>query len=402
MSASISSAGSKAERNAPRLPVGLFVDSFTPITDGVTVAVRNCADWLQRLMGPTCVVTPWVPAHADEERFGVVRFLSIPTFFHQPYRLGLAELDYRLRRALRRRDFAIIHAHSPFSAGRAALRIARERGIPIVATFHSKFRENLCRVLPFERVVRDQVKRIADFLYAVDRVWIPQRSVAATLREYGYDGPFEVVENGTDFVPPQDPARYREWGGMHLGLPDGARVGLYVGQLIVEKNLEFLLRSLPPVIALVPDFRMVVVGPGGDRRRLQRLSRTLGLEDRVIFHDVVRDRELLKAIYARGDLFLLPSLYDNAPLVVRESAALGTPSLLLRDSTAAEVIRDTENGFLADRDREAFAARIVQVIQDPELRKRAGLGAQRTLSRSWQSVAEETQKKYLSILSEWT
>lgn len=402
MSAGISATGTPADAGRTSLSVGLFVDSFTPITDGVTVAVRNCAHWLQRLTGPTCVVTPWVPSHADEEPFGVVRFLSIPTFFHQPYRLGLAEIDYRLRRVLRRRDFAIIHAHSPFSAGRAALRTAREKGIPIVATFHSKFRENLCRALPFERVVRDQVKRIADFLYAVDRVWIPQRSVAATLREYGYDGPFDVVENGTDFAPTPAPARYREWGGRHLGLAEEALVGLYVGQLIVEKNLEFLLRSLPPVMARIPEFRMVMVGPGGDRRRLQRQAGDLGLEDRVIFHEVVRDRELLKAIYARGDLFLFPSLYDNAPLVIRESAALGTPSLLLRDSTAAEVIRDAENGFLADGDHEAFATRIVQVIQDPELRKKAGQGAQRTLCRSWHSVAKETLEKYLSILSEWT
>jgi glycosyltransferase involved in cell wall biosynthesis len=65
------------------------------------------------------------------------------------------------------------------------------------------------------------------------------------------------------------------------------------------------------------------------------------------------------------------------------------------------VIRDDENGFLADNDREAFAARIVQVIRDPELLKKARQGAQRTLCRSWQSVALEIREKYLSILSGW-
>jgi 1,2-diacylglycerol 3-alpha-glucosyltransferase len=116
---------------------------------------------------------------------------------------------------------------------------------------------------------------------------------------------------------------------------------------------------------------------------------------------VIFDRELLKAIYARGDLFLLPSLYDNAPLVIRESAAMGTPSLLIRGSTAAEVIGDNQNGFLAEGDEEAFAARVVQVIQDPELRERAGRGAQRTLCRSWENVAQEMREKYLAILAGW-
>ena len=390
------------EHSLDPVSVGLFVDSFTPIMDGVTMTVRNYAYWLERLLGPTCVVTPRVPAHADDEGFEVVRFLSMPTFVHQPYRLGLAELDLRLRRALTRRDFSIIHAHSPFSAGHAALRTARKKGVPIVATFHSKFRENLCHALPFKRVVRDQIERIVDFLYSVDHVWIPQRSVAATLREYGYEGPFAVVENGIDFAAPPSPALYRDAGGKHLGFPEEARVGLYVGQLIVEKNLEFLLRSLPRVLARVPDFRLVMVGQGRAKRRLQRLSHDLGLKDRVIFHDVVFDRELLKAIYARGDLLLLPSLYDNAPLVIREAAALRTPSLLIRDSTAAEVIQDNENGFLAENVGEAFAARVVQVIQDPALLKKAGEGARRTLCRSWQDVATEIREKYLAILSQWT
>ena len=369
--------------------------------DGVTLTVRNCAYWLDRTLGPTCVVTPRVPAHSDDESFDVVRFLSVPTIVRPPYRLGLPILDCRLQKILRRRDFSILHAHSPFGAGRTALRTAREKGVPVVATFHSKFREDLRRALPIQRVVRDQVRRVVDFLYSVDRVWIPQESVAATLLEYGYHGPYEVVENGTDLAPPPNIAPYRDRGGKHLGIPENAPVGLYVGQLVLEKNLEFLLRSLPHVLARVSDFHMVLVGQGYAKRRLQRLSRELGIQNRVIFHDVVFDRELLKAIYARGDLFLLPSVYDNAPLVIRESAALGTPSVLIRGATAAEVIRDNVNGFLAEADAEAFASRVAQVIQDPELLKRAGGGAQRTLCRSWEEVAREIRGKYLEILAGW-
>ena len=47
-------------------------------------------------------------------------------------------------------------------------------------------------------VVDEQIKRIVDFYYSVDHVWVPQESVAATLREYGYKGPYQVVENGID------------------------------------------------------------------------------------------------------------------------------------------------------------------------------------------------------------
>ncbi len=380
--------------------VGLFVDSFTPIMDGVTLTVWNYAHWLSRKFGPACVVTPAMPGHRDHESFPVIRFLSLPTVVRPPYRLGLAGLDVRLPRDLRAREFAIVHAHSPFSAGHLALRVARERGVPIVATFHSKFREDLCRVIPIRRIVRDQVKRIVDFLYGVDEVWIPQPSVCSTLRDYGYHGSCHVVENGIDFAPPADTARYRAAGSRHLGIRPDFRVGLFVGQLVLEKNLDFLLAALPGVLAKVPGFRLVLVGEGYARTRLQRRSAELGLQERVIFHDVVFDRELLKAIYARADLFLLPSLYDNAPLAIREAAALGTPSVLIRGSTAAEVIRDNENGFLAENDLDAFTARVLEILQNQEGLKRAGRGAQRTLCRSWESVVGEAGARYAALRSE--
>jgi 1,2-diacylglycerol 3-alpha-glucosyltransferase len=382
--------------------IGLFNDSYAPIIDGVTVAVRNYAYWLNRTLGPACVVAPSAPFYREEGGFPVLRFLSIPTFVHPPYRIGLPGLDAKLGALLKGMDFSILHAHSPFGAGRAALKTAREARIPIVATFHSKFRDNLRLAIPFDGVVDAQMRRIVEFFYSVDQVWVPQESVAATLREYGYRGPYEVVENGIDYDPPGDLSALRERGGRILGVGGDAMVGLFVGQHILEKNLEFLLRSLPGVLAAVPDFRMAFVGQGCARRRLQRLVSRLGMSDRVRFYGPIEDRARLAAVYARGDLFLFPSLWDNAPLVVREAAAFRTPSVLLRGSTAAEVIRDGVNGFLADADTEAFSARVVGILEDPRALELAGLEAQRSLCRTWEHVVREVGNRYRSILSRWS
>ena len=380
------------------IAVGLFNDSFTPIIDGVTVTVRNYAYWLNRTLGPTCVVAPSAPFHRDEEGFPILRFLSIPTFVHPPYRIGLPAFDLGLRTKLKRFDFSLLHAHSPFGAGRAALKAARAAGIPVVATFHSKFRDNLRRAVPICRLVDDQIKRIVEFYYSVDHVWVPQESVAETLREYGYEGPYDVVENGIDFRPPRDVAPLRERGGKLLGMPADAIVGLFVGQHILEKNLDLLVRSLPAIMTAVPGFRMVFVGQGRARPDLKELVRRLGIRDRVLFYGPILDRRLLAAAYARGDIFLFPSLFDNAPLVVREAAAFGTPSVLIRGSTAAEVIRDGENGFLAEDDAEAFAAKVARILGNPRSLELAGLGARRSLCRTWEDVVREVRDRYLSIL----
>jgi 1,2-diacylglycerol 3-alpha-glucosyltransferase len=371
------------------IEVGLFNDSFDPVIDGVTITVRNYAYWLNRTLGPTCVVAPSAPFYRDEEPFPVLRFLSIPTFIHHPYRIGLPCFDYRLCSRLNRRDFSILHAHSPFGAGRAALRLARSRGVPVVATFHSKFRDNLRQALPFRRLVDDQIKRIVEFYNSVDQVWVPQESVAATLREYGYRGSYEVGENGIDFTAPADTGPLHDRGGKLLGVDEDSIIGLFVGQHILEKNLEFLVRALPAIAAAVPRFKMVFVGDGYARPRMRELAARLGVGGRALFLGQVLDRGILSAIYARGDLLVFPSLFDNAPLVVREAAAFKTPSVLIRGSTAAEVIRDGENGFLADGEVDAFAARVVSILEDPRRIELAGAGAQRSLCRNWEDVVRE-------------
>lgn len=385
-----------------RVVTGLFNDSFVPIMDGVTLTVKNYAYWLNRTLGPAYVVTPYVPRQEkDREAYKVIRYASISTIVRPPYRIGLPDLDLRLQYELKNHDFDIVHAHSPFSAGLLAKRVAKEQHIPVVATFHSKYRDDFERVVPFKPIVSEQIKRIVDFYYSVDHVWVPQESVAATLREYGYKGPYEVVENGIDMKPEADIAPFRKAGAEHLGLPEGIPVGLYVGQHILEKNLEFLIRSLPAIVSALPDFRMVFVGRGYAKPHLQELAQSLGLGDRVIFHEVVYDRELLKSIYARADLFLFPSLYDNAPLVVREAAAMGTPAVLLKGATAAEVIRDGENGYLAENSQEAFSVRVIEALTDSETRQTISGNAQKTLCRTWEDVVGEVKAKYLSILSRW-
>jgi len=379
--------------------VGLFCDSFAPVVDGVTTAVRNYAEWLGTTLGTTSVVTPSAPGHVDDESFPVIRYLSMPTIVRPPYRVGLPHLDIRLARTMKASDFSIIHAHSPFGAGHIALETARKKGVPIIATLHSKYRDDLQRSLPIGFLVDREIRHIVDFFNAVDQVWVPQKSVATTLREYGYTGSYEVVENGIDLEPPADVEPFRAKGQIELGLTPDTLMGLYVGQHTLEKNLEFLVRSLPAVIDAVPDFRMIFVGVGYAKEHLKQMVSEFGIADRVTFREAIRDREMLKTVYARADLFLFPSFYDTSGLVVREAAAFRTPSLLIAGSDAAEVIDDDRNGFLSPNDVTAFSNRIVQILHDTDHRERAGIEAQRTLCRSWQHVVEEVRTRYTAILA---
>ena len=366
---------------------GIFNDCFPPVMDGVSVATRNYAYWLHQKGEQVCVVTPSADQYEDQEPFPVLRYCSIPLIFRNPYRMGLPQFDRHIRKALNEMPFSLVHAHCPFSSGKLALQQARMRHIPMVATFHSKYRADFERCMPIKAVVDYLIRDVVDFYNQADEVWIPQASVEETLREYGYRGKIEVVDNGNDFAGTYSDEE-REQVRQQLGLKADEPLLLFVGQHIYEKNLEFLLRS----VALLKDmpFRMFFIGTGYAASALQDLARHLGLAEQVSFLGRILEREQLRRYYLAADLFLFPSRYDNAPLVVREAAALHTPSLMLEGSTASAVIRNGENGFLTSENTEEYAlARVAQ-------------GASDSLARSWEDIAGEVADRYRNLMNRFS
>lgn len=364
--------------------------------DGVSLTTRNYAYWLHQKFGNVCVVTPKMPAVKDEEAYPVYRYSSIPIPMRKPYRLGFPRIDWPFHERIHKLSFELVHAHCPFSSGALAMRIAKSQHIPLVATFHSKYRSDFERAIPCKSMVNYLIRNVIRFYEMADEVWIPQAAVEETLREYGYRGRVEVVDNGNDFSSSDSIEPLRYLAREQLGLFPGEFMFLFVGQHIREKNPAFLLEALAEIREL--PFKMFFIGSGYAASELRKKAEDLQLTSKVTFVGTVTDRERLKKYYAAADLFLFPSLYDNAPLVVREAAALHTPSLLIKGSTSAEIVSDSVNGFLSDNSVKAYAHCIDRLIHDPQLITKAGEEASRSIARSWEDVAGEVYDRYLSLM----
>ena len=138
--------------------IGLFNDCFPPVMDGVAVCVQNYAYWMQKKVGGVSVITPNVPgADYSVHEYEVLPYFSVPVPFRKPYVTGLAEIDPAFLKKIVNRPFKIVHAHSPFTSGLAAAHVAKLRNIPMVATFHSKYRDDFSRVVPRRLLPRHQV-----------------------------------------------------------------------------------------------------------------------------------------------------------------------------------------------------------------------------------------------------
>ncbi len=376
---------------------GLFNDSFPPVLDGVTLTVENYVHWLTSMGLKTCVVTPWNPIAPERGNFELYRYFSLPIASRKPYRYGYPKLDPFIWHKINRVPFALIHSHSPFSSGRLAIYAAKKHDVPLIATFHSKYRTDLEHSLP-SWMVRKIMKKVMAFFDAADEVWIPQARVEETVREYGYKGKLTVVDNGIDLEMEtfEEILRYKVEAREKFGLKKGEMLLLFVGQHIREKGVITIIRCIDLLRDL--PIKMAFVGTGYAVDEMKALIKQLGLEDRITLYGIIQSRDTLKEFYAAASLFLFPSFYDNAPLVIRESAMMGTPAVLLRGATASEVISDGINGFLADDTPESYATLVRSLYHDSEKLENVARAASRTLTRSWKDVMEEVYERYKIII----
>jgi glycosyltransferase involved in cell wall biosynthesis len=134
---------------------------------------------------------------------------------------------------------------------------------------------------------------------------------------------------------------------------------------------------------------------------MQKRVRQMKLTGLVTFMGLISDRLLLQQVYAAADLFLFPSLNDTAPLVLQEAAAFSVPSMVVRNSAPSDGILDGVNGFLSDPSATNMAFRISELMKNPEMLKKAGAEARKSIYRSWESVVDDVYQRYLEVIRDY-
>ena len=394
----LSAMPSRRQKSRPPVPSGplrvaLFTDVFYPTIDGVVRTVDAYARRLNRNGGYCCVVCPRAKtAYKDDTPYDVFRTpaVAVPGV---SYLCPLPMLSHSLRRAIRSRHFDVLHVHSPFFVGRFALWLGRVKGIPVVATFHSKYYDDALNITHSRFLARIMANYVVSFYSRADVVWACSASTAETLKSYGFRGEVQVMENGVEPCEVPDPEALAARARKEFSLPQNRRILLFVGQQIWQKNLRMVLDVTKQLQKDGGGYLTVIVGTGYDSEAICRYADSLGLGKSVQFLGCVTDRELLRGLYLASDLFFFPSLYDNAPLVLREAAQMGLPALLASGSNSAEVVHDGINGYTADNDCGKMAARIREIFSSGS-RAMVGERARQTIPISWDEIVARAESRY--------
>ena len=266
-------------------------------------------------------------------------------------------------------------------------------------TYHTKFDIDIANNFDSPIVQAAVKKIIVSNVEACDEVWAVSQSAGENLKSLGYRGGYRVVDNGVDF--PKGPVAdvlIRDISS-ELELSDDTPVFLYVGRMMWYKGIRLILEGLHKAKAEGSRFKMVFVGGGMDFDKIVGLAHKLAIENDCVFTGPVSDREKLRAYYSRADMFLFPSTFDAAPISVREAAACGLASVLVRESSSAEPVTDGVDALLIDEDAESLARVIVDLSGNIGYMKELGRRAMDNLYMPWDTAVARAYARYCEILS---
>jgi glycosyltransferase involved in cell wall biosynthesis len=292
-------------------------------------------------------------------------------------------------RLARRRRYDVIHVHWPLPLALLGWAAQRGRLAPLVTTFYGVEL----------RLVKSSLKVLKSFV-----AWAARRSNrVVAISSYTADEvrglvnvPVEVIPYTTS-LPSGGPAR--------LEPASSPATVLFVGRLVERKGLIYLLDAIAQLRSVLP-LRLVIIGDGSERERLEKRARDLRVSNIVEFRGKVTD-EQLQAAYGEADVFVLPSVHDargdteGLGVVLLEAMNAAVPVIGSRIGGIVDIVVDGESGLLVPPgDANALAAALRRVLTDADVARRLGqAGQQRVRTEfTWETITARWEAIYRAVV----
>lgn len=370
--------------------------------NGVAISTQNIAIGLREMGVDVHVYAPAPPGYDISDSDPYIHWLS--SVKHKPTGYAIALPVFRRHKQRRRQriaPFDLIHTQHQLHVGLWGKMVAKFYGLPLVNTYHTQLK------LYAEHIPLFPARWTYPFLdYAVrrycqgcDLVTTPGAGARERLLDLKVETPIKVIYNPIDLKP------YQEASGQavrqQLGCqPDDPIIG-YVGRLSSEKNLEALVKATAVILPVLPKLRIVIVGDGPSRSKLEHMASALPDATRIHFVGRKEQREVPLWV-AAFDVFCSPSPSEVQPLSFAEAMAARTAMVVMGVPGGEEMVRDGLDGRLVPwrdnwGDGEELARILAETLQSAsrlqEMKSNAAASAQRydklSICRQWLETYEE-------------
>ncbi|MCD6319965.1 MAG: glycosyltransferase family 4 protein [Candidatus Desulfofervidaceae bacterium] len=306
---------------------------------------------------------------------------------------------FRLYRLIKSGNYDIVHTHTGKAGilGRIAARIAR---VPIII-------HGLHGTMTSPNPVLDKIYlfldrftgRFTDCFISVGED-LKQRYIK---RKIGDPSKYRVIHSGMDlnaFYKAGDlpkPAVIKK--RRELGVADDELAVGMVASLEPRKGHKYAISAIRELIQHHTNIKLLFVGDGWYRAKLEELVRQNGLEDSIIFTGY---REDIAEVIATFDIVILTSLWEGLPQVLVQSAAVGKPIVTFDVEGAEEVVQDGVNGFIVPlKDVDALVEKVEYLLSGMERAMAMGRQGRKIIGEQWtvETMQEKTRQLYEELLA---
>jgi len=370
--------------------VALVSGNYNCVRDGANKALNRLVDYLLRQGVHVRVYSPTIDQPAFEATGDLVSLPSLPIPLRPEYRISLG-LPLHVRKDLAEFAPNIVHVSSPDISAHRAVSWARSRGIPAIASVHTRFDTYLAyyNLQNLEPIVRAILRRL---YLRCDAIVAPSESMASVLRAQRMNRDITIWTRGVDRDQFNPERRDMEWR-RSVGIGDDEFVVLFLGRIVMEKALDVFSDAMDVLAEKGVKHRVLVVGEGPARPWLEER-----LPDAVYAGHLSGD-DLARAV-ASADVLLNPSVTEAFGNVTLEAMASGLPVIAVNATGATNLVTHGVTGFLAEPgDYETIADELATYGRDPRVRRKHGqAGLKVAKGRDWDQINSAVLRTYNRVI----
>lgn len=320
---------------------------------------------------------------AFENRFGYDipncdRVLDLP-FKRNPLHPANYIVYKKLKRQMELEQYDLVHCHTPVPAAvtRLAARGMRKKGTRVLYTAHGF---HFYKGAPLKNWL---------IYYSAEKILSGMTDGIVTINKDDYEmskqhfssaKSYYISGVGVDVNKYDAPEQHYIAECRHqLGIGAEDFVLLYTAEFIPRKNHQFILNTLPALIKIIPQLKVLFAGRGRLMTGMQQQVIELGLSEHVVFLGFRQD---LEVVQPAADVCISVSRQEGLGLGLAEGMMCAKPIVASKIRGHADLVSHGQNGYLFDLDEPIrFMEHIVSIYKDDELRKRLGINA-------WSSIQE--------------
>jgi glycosyltransferase involved in cell wall biosynthesis len=370
--------------------IALFSGNYNYLREGANQALNIMVRHIENSGATVRVYSPVTDTPAFEPAGTLVPVPSVTLPKRTEFRLAL-RMPRSIRADVRQFQPDIVHVSTPDILGTRAQSFAKQLGVPIVASMHTRFETYLAYYgLEWARPLLNA--HLHRFYRRCDHVLAPTSALVAEIKSLRGDDHVSVWSRGIDADQFNPEKRDMAWRRAQ-GITDDDVVVLFFGRIVLEKGIDVFVSVIQRLQQQGLRVRPLVVGAGPAAALFENLPAT-------VFTGHVSGHDLARAV-ASADVLLCPSTTETFGNVLVEGMASGLPVVSADAQNARSILTPGLDGFICPPiDVHAYALVLTRLITDADLRRTIGAAARRTsLTYSWESASRSVEAAYRVVLA---